>query len=138
MVIVERLRELRKAKNLSQGDVEQRTGLLRSYTSRVEHGQTIPNIETLAKYAGAFGVPLYMLFYDGTAPIKKKKLCWPKAKAESVWGARGKEYRELRLFAKAMSRMNAFERQLLLDLASKMASRNSGSGLRGVARPVQR
>lgn len=128
MVIGERLRELRQAKSLSQGDVEQRTGLLRCYTCRVEHGHTIPNIETLEKYARAFGVPLYMLFYDGTGPIKK--LSWSKAKAESVRGARGKEYRELRLFAKAMSRMNDFELQLLLHLASQMASRNSKGGHR--------
>lgn len=128
MVIGERLRELRESKKLSQGDVEHRAGLLRSYTSRVENGQTIPSIETLEKFARAFGVPLYMLFYDGTAPIKK--LSWPKAKAESVWGARDKEYRELRLFAKAMSRMNDFERRLLLYLASTMASRNSKSSHR--------
>jgi transcriptional regulator with XRE-family HTH domain len=114
---------LREAKHLSQGDVEQRTGLLRCYTSRVEHGHTIPNIETLEKYARAFGVPLYMFFYEGTAPIRK--LGWPTTKAESVWGAHGKENRELRLFAKAMSRMNDSEVQLLLLLASQMATRNT-------------
>jgi transcriptional regulator with XRE-family HTH domain len=120
MLIGERLRELREAKNLSQGDVERRTGLLRCYISRVEHGHTVPSIHTLEKYAGALGVPLYMLFYDGSAPMKK--LNCPRAK-EELEQASGKEYRELRLFAKAMSRMNAFELQLLLHMASLMASR---------------
>jgi hypothetical protein len=35
MLIGQRLRELREAKKLSQGDIEKRTGLLRCYTSRV-------------------------------------------------------------------------------------------------------
>ena len=36
MVIGDRLRELRESKELSQGDIENRTGLLRCYISRVE------------------------------------------------------------------------------------------------------
>jgi len=47
MEIGHKLRELRKAKQLSHGDVEKKTGLLRCYTSRVEHAHTIPSIETL-------------------------------------------------------------------------------------------
>ena len=38
MVIGVRLRALREQKNLSQGDIEKRSGLLRCYISRVEHG----------------------------------------------------------------------------------------------------
>jgi transcriptional regulator with XRE-family HTH domain len=37
MEIGDKLRELRLAKNLSQGDIQKRTGLFRCYTSRVEH-----------------------------------------------------------------------------------------------------
>ena len=51
MEIGAKLRELRVAKNLSQGDIEKRTGLIRAYTSRVEHGHTVPSIGTLEKYA---------------------------------------------------------------------------------------
>ena len=36
MIIGERLRPLREQKNLSQGDIAKRTGLLRTYLSRVE------------------------------------------------------------------------------------------------------
>jgi transcriptional regulator with XRE-family HTH domain len=69
MVISDRLRELRESKNLSQGDIEKRTGLFRCYISRVENGHTVPSIETLEKLARALEVPLYQLFYDGENPL---------------------------------------------------------------------
>jgi transcriptional regulator with XRE-family HTH domain len=64
LMIGERLRTIRESKNLSQGDIEKRTGMLRCHTSRVENGHTVPGIETLAKYAHALEIPLYQLFYD--------------------------------------------------------------------------
>ncbi len=39
MVISDRLRAIREQKDLSQGDIEQRTGLKRCYVSRVENGE---------------------------------------------------------------------------------------------------
>lgn len=48
-MIGERLRQLRNAEQLSQGDIEKRTGLLRCYISRVENGHTAPAIETLKR-----------------------------------------------------------------------------------------
>jgi transcriptional regulator with XRE-family HTH domain len=63
MILGDRIRELREAKKLSQGDIEKRTGLLRCYISRVENGHTVPAIETLEKIARACEVPLYHLFY---------------------------------------------------------------------------
>jgi len=62
MIVGDRLRELREVKNLSQGIIEQRTGLLRCYISRVENGHTVPSIETLEKLARALEVPMYQLF----------------------------------------------------------------------------
>jgi len=73
LMIGERLRSIRESKNLSQGDIEKRTGMLRCYTSRVENGHTVPSIETLAKYAQALEIPLYQLFYDGGETPKKIK-----------------------------------------------------------------
>ena len=73
LMIGERLRTIRESKNLSQGDIEKRTGMLRCYTSRVENGHTVPSIETLAKYAQALDMPLYQLFYDGEEAPKKIK-----------------------------------------------------------------
>jgi len=123
MVIGQRIRELRKSKNLSQGDIEQRTGLLRCYTSRVENGHTVLSIDTLEKYARALEVPLYKFFYEGEEPPRKSKL--PSVeKTEPLWRTSGKEWPELRRFAKALSRMNDRERMLLLAMAQRMASRN--------------
>ncbi len=68
MLIGQRLLELRESQNLSQGVVEQRTGLQRCYTSRVENGHTVPTVETLEKYTRALEVPLYRFFYDGKGP----------------------------------------------------------------------
>ncbi len=73
LMIGERLRTIRESKNLSQGDIEQRTGMLRCYTSRVENGHTVPSLDTLAKYAQALEIPMYQLFYDGGAEPKKIK-----------------------------------------------------------------
>jgi transcriptional regulator with XRE-family HTH domain len=53
MMIGERLRTLREQKNLSQADIEKRTGLQRSYISRVETGHITPSIDTLERMSGA-------------------------------------------------------------------------------------
>src|ERR1700679_443885 len=54
-----KLREMRQARRLSQGDIEKKVGLLRCYTSRIENGMTIPSIKTLEKFAYALEIPLY-------------------------------------------------------------------------------
>src|ERR1700756_3116507 len=87
MQIGAKLRELRKAKNLSQGDIQKRTGLFRCYTSRVEHGHTVPTIGTLEKCAHALEIPLYRLFTD---EVSVPKLREPRNDSSS-WGTRGKE-----------------------------------------------
>ena len=81
MIICDRLREMREAKKLSQGDIEKRTGLLRCYISRVENGHTVPVIETLEKMARALEVPLYQLFYNGEEPPKVPQLLKRKSSA---------------------------------------------------------
>jgi transcriptional regulator with XRE-family HTH domain len=67
MDIARRLRELREDRDMSQGDMEHKTGLLRCYISRVENGHTIPAIETLEKLARALDLPLYALLYGAKA-----------------------------------------------------------------------
>jgi transcriptional regulator with XRE-family HTH domain len=120
MDIGTKLRELREAKNLSQGDIEKRTGLVRAYTSRVEHGHTVPTIETLEKYANALGIPLYRLFTDEES-IAKPKL--PTLDGSSLWGARRKERGAFRVLVKALSRMDERDRKLLLSMAQGLARR---------------
>ena len=68
MIIGDRLKTLREAKDLSQGDIEKRTGMLRCYVSRVENGHTVPSVETLEKFARALELPLYHLMFDGDKP----------------------------------------------------------------------
>ena len=58
MQIGQRLKTLRDEKKFSQGDIEKATGLLRCYVSRVENGHTVPNVETLEKWARAMEMPL--------------------------------------------------------------------------------
>lgn len=122
MEIGQKLREIRIAKKLSQGDIEHRTGLLRCYTSRVENGYTVPTLETLEKYARGFQIPLYRFFTDGQ-PVREPDL--PVVSGEGqTWGVEGKERDELRAFRKALSKMDEREQKLLLILASKMAVRD--------------
>ena len=77
MIIGDRLRAMREEKNLSQGDIEKRTDLLRCYISRVENGHAVPAIETLAKLARAMEIPLYQLFYEGEEPPALPNLFFP-------------------------------------------------------------
>jgi transcriptional regulator with XRE-family HTH domain len=62
MQIGERIRRARLARGLSQGDLENRTGLLRCYLSRVENGHTEPSLQTLARLAAALEMPLVGFF----------------------------------------------------------------------------
>ena len=122
MVIGDRLREMREAKQLSQGDMEKRTGLFRCYISRVENGHTVPAIETLEKMARAFEVPMYQLFYDGEEPPKLPNL--PKRKTdEDAWGNSGKDARFLNKLRRVLSKTDEDHRKLVLHMAQKMAGR---------------
>jgi transcriptional regulator with XRE-family HTH domain len=121
MIIGDRLRALREEKNLSQGEIEKRTGLLRCYISRVENGHTVPAFETIEKFARALEVPLYQLFYDGEAPPALPNIIKRKTAGDLVWGSSGKEARLLEKFRRLLSRTNEGDRKLLLFMAQKMA-----------------
>jgi len=56
MIIGARIRWFREQKGLSQRDIEERTGLLRCYISRVENGQTVPSLATLERLASALEI----------------------------------------------------------------------------------
>jgi transcriptional regulator with XRE-family HTH domain len=77
MLIGNRLKELRESKQLSQGDIEKRTGLLRCYISRVENNHTVPSVETLEKMARALEMPMYRLFHEGEAAATVRNLKLP-------------------------------------------------------------
>jgi transcriptional regulator with XRE-family HTH domain len=122
LVISERLRLLRESKKLSQGDIENRTGLLRCYVSRVENGYTIPSIETLEKLAGALELPLYEFLYDGEAPPANPSVS-PSESEARLWGHGDKDGRSFRKLRTYLSRMTERDRILLLDFAQHTAGR---------------
>jgi transcriptional regulator with XRE-family HTH domain len=118
MVIGDKLKELREAKKLSQGDIEKRTGLLRCYISRVENGHTVPSVDTLEKMARALEVPMYRLFTD-EAKIEKPNISFSKVEPTR----NTKQEAKLLPFVKALSRLTDKDQRLLLHMASKMANR---------------
>ncbi len=120
MIIGDRLRVLREETKLSQGDIEERTGLLRCYVSRVENGHTVPAVETLEKFARALEVPLYHLMYDGEAPPPLKARAGRKAQRDE-FGTSGRDARVLDKFRKYLAKVSDRDRQMLLQILQKMA-----------------
>jgi len=103
MIIGDRLRELREAKKLSQGHIEEKTGLLRCYISRVENGHTVPAVETLEKFARALEIPM----------------CPAPSVASRRRKTTGTEI--LSKFRRFLGKMDAKNRGILLHTAAKMA-----------------
>jgi transcriptional regulator with XRE-family HTH domain len=125
MIIGERLRALREQKNFSQGDIEEKTGLLRCYVSRVENGRTVPAVETLEKFARALEIPMYKLFYESEEPLKLPNLLNRKSADDILWGNSGKDAHMLAKFCRLFGRMEAGDFGLLLFMAQKMAKRKA-------------
>ena len=125
MLIGDRLRNLRKFKSLSQSDVEQRSGLLRAYVSRVENGYTIPSLSTLERFAKALGLPLYLLFLDGSAtyPLDTLPEGKPTKTRSATQRSSGKETLSLKKLSQLLARMGDSNRELLLYMAQKMTTR---------------
>jgi transcriptional regulator with XRE-family HTH domain len=116
MLIGKRLRKARELLNMSQGDVEKRTGLMRSYISRIENGHSEPALETLEKLARAFDIPLYELLYEGDQPPKPLPVSHP----ENLWGNSGKDAHFLFMLRGLLAEMREEDRKLLLSLTGKM------------------
>ena len=118
MIIGERITQLRKAKGLSQGDIEKRTGLLRCYISRVENGHTVPAIETLEKIARAVEIELYQLFIDGDPSAKQPGKNG--VHVVSIQGGKQPDVAMRRLMA-CWPKMDSGDKRLVLGLAQKLA-----------------
>ncbi|SRR5260221_14682167 len=119
MAIGNRLRELRESKELSQGDIEKRTGLLRCYISRVENNHTVPSVESLEKMARALEIPMYRLFHDGEVPASLSKLKPPKNDDE--FGSKGTQANYLSKLRRLRAKMEPDDQKLLLHMAQKVA-----------------
>ena len=108
MNLGESIRKIRQARGISQGEMQKRTGILRSYLSRVENGHTVPSFATLQRLAGAMGVTLSDFFSpEGAPPLS------------SGSGDSGGEY--LRELKNLLPQLSAEQRQQLLDTVKQMA-----------------
>jgi len=124
MVISHRLRAIREQKDLSQGDIEQRTGLKRCYVSRVENGHTVPSIETLEKMARALEVPLYQLFYDGEVPPEIQSLQRGVSTDQDEWGSSGETAKFFQQLRKLLSRLTNDDRKLIMHMTFQLVRKN--------------
>ncbi len=116
MDIGKRLKELREYKQLSQGDIEDRAGLLRSYVSRVENGHTVPSLATIEIMARALEIPAYQLFIGA-----EESPNFGKGKRGS--SADRRQDRVFVRFANLLGVLKKRDRELLLALASALAGR---------------
>jgi len=108
MNLGESIRKIRQARGISQGEMQKRTGILRSYLSRVENGHTVPSFATLQRLAGAMGVTLSDFFLlDGTV-----------VSAAGTGDAAGEYLRELRSL---LPQLTPEQRQQLLETVKQMA-----------------
>jgi len=125
MPIGTRIRELRAQKGMSQGDIEEVTGLLRCYISRVENGHTIPSLETLERFAAALDVPLYRFFYTGEDLPSTPNLT-PRPSLEQLAEEGGKEGANARFVLKLKKyadKLAETDRDVLLTMAKRFAAR---------------
>ncbi len=119
MFIAPVLRQLREAKNLSQGDMERRTGLLRCYISRVENGHTVPAIETLEKIARALEVSMCQLFYTSE---KTRVPTSDMVTKHADWASRGRGARYFGKLREAVARMSDRDREVILATTGALIS----------------
>jgi transcriptional regulator with XRE-family HTH domain len=110
MNIGRRIRMLREAKGLSQGDIERRSGLLRSYISRVEGGYTAPSLATIEKFAKALDVEPYQFLYSDNG----------RPRAVLMAARPGLSRSALRLL-RVYEGLSASNRRLVVSLASQLA-----------------
>lgn len=90
----------------------------------VENGHTVPSLETLERLAAALELPLFQLFYEGEEPPPLPNLSKRQTTEELVLDA--EQEKELRFYEKVkrlLSRIDEKDRQLLLYMAQKLASR---------------
>jgi transcriptional regulator with XRE-family HTH domain len=121
MTIGDRLRTLREEKKFTQGEVEKRTRLLRTYVSRVENGHAVPSVETVEKFARALEVPMYQLFYDAEEPPTLPNIQKRKTADDTAWGSTGKDARWLNKFRRLLSRTEERDRKVLMYMAQQLA-----------------
>ena len=105
------LKLLRIEKGFSQGDIQRRTGLLRSYLSRVENGHTTPSLNTLRRLAHALEVDVAVLVGQPGGEIAKTAGFLGDKRLSRFW----------KLMHQYAPKLTEHDRRLLVGLARKMA-----------------
>jgi transcriptional regulator with XRE-family HTH domain len=113
--IGKRLRELREARGLSQGEVEARTGVPRDEISKIESGQATLTVPVLERWANALGVELHQFF-----AIEQEK----SPTSAQLEGIPAQE----RTLVELLRQMPAEDRSLLISLAHDMVKRKGKRG----------
>lgn len=70
MEIYQKIKELRRAKKMTQLELAKKVGLSASAVAMYERGEREPNIEIIRRYAEIFGVDINTLFCLKTTPVK--------------------------------------------------------------------
>jgi transcriptional regulator with XRE-family HTH domain len=122
MDVGDRLKQFRELKGLTQVEIEERTGLLRGYISRVENGHTVPTIETLERFARALDMPLYQFLYEGEKPPRPLQT---QAEEMDDWASQGKGRRIFSKLQNAIQKMTGADRALLFYMAAKFVGKRS-------------
>ena len=123
-----RLRQLRRQRGLSQGDIQKRTGLLRCYISRVENGHTVPSLETLERFIAALEIPFYQFFYfdeDPTPHLTQRASLEELAEESAPSGPEAHFLSKLRAF---ISQIAERDRDVLLAFANRLAGHAPKNG----------
>jgi transcriptional regulator with XRE-family HTH domain len=108
---------------MSRADLEQSSGLLRTYITRVELGQSVPTLEALERFAAALEVPLYWLFYaeEVDSDSARPHPCPAAEKVRPESRASGSEARLLLRLAELTGRRVETDPAFLLDFARQVA-----------------
>jgi transcriptional regulator with XRE-family HTH domain len=83
--IARRVREMRKAKNLSLENMALKSGVSRSMISLIERSESSPTAVVLDKIAAALGVALATLFEEPDAAVKSPAHPLVRHAAQPVW-----------------------------------------------------
>lgn len=84
--------------------------MVRAYISRVEHGHTIPSIESIMRFAFALDIPVHEMFRE------------PADDGKAAAAGNGDQF--VSLVSSYVRKMNEAERHLLLNIAERLARDN--------------
>lgn len=125
MYLAGRLKRFREAKQLSQGDIEKRSGLRRCYISRVENGVTVPSVENLQKITNALEIPMYQLFLVEDEPAFAPA---PPPNGTRDWSTTRAGLKYMGRLTHTLSQLSERNLEVLLATAGRMVRNSSRNG----------